>query len=62
MERLTDLFLKKSCKSCSSMLKKNMDIQDAQDNQDGTLLPRELALAMIRNGFANAREHGTTDL
>lgn len=39
-----------------------MDIQDAQDKQDGTLLQRKLALAMIRNGFADARECSTTDL
>ena len=39
-----------------------MDIQDAQDNQEGTLLQGKLALAMIRYGFADAREFRTTDL
>ena len=36
--------------------KLNMDAQDAQDNQDGTLLHAELTPAMIRFGFADAQE------
>ena len=36
--------------------KLNMDAQDAQDNQDGTLLHAELTSAMIACGFADAQE------
>ena len=36
--------------------KLNMDAQDAQDNQDGTLLHEKLTPAMIRFGFADAQE------
>ena len=33
-----------------------MDAQDAQDNQDETLLDEKLTSAMIRFGFADAQE------
>ena len=36
--------------------KLNMDAQDAQDNQDGTLLHEKLTAPMIRFGFADAQE------
>ena len=36
--------------------KLNMDAQDAQDNQAGTLPHAELTSAMIRFGFADAQE------
>ena len=34
-----------------------MDAQDAQDNQDGTLLHKKLTPAMIRFGIADAQEN-----
>ena len=34
----------------------NIDAQDAQDNEDETLLHEKLAGAMIRHGFENAQE------
>ena len=34
---------------------KNMDAQDGQDSQDGTLPREELTGTMIRYGFAHAR-------
>ncbi len=36
--------------------KLNMDAQDAQDNQDETLLHEKLTRSMIRFGFADAQE------
>ena len=36
--------------------KLNIDAQDAQDNQDGTLLHGKLTWAMTRCGIADARE------
>ena len=36
--------------------KLNIDAQDAQDNQAGTLLHEKLTSAMIRFGFADAQE------
>ena len=38
-----------------------MDAQDAQDNQDETLLHAELTPAMIRCGIADTQENKTTD-
>ena len=38
-----------------------MDIQDAPDNQAGTLLQGKLAPAMTRCGFTEARDYRTTD-
>ena len=35
----------------------NMDAQDAQDNQDGTLLHEKPAPAMIVCGFADAQDY-----
>ena len=36
--------------------KLNMDAQDTQDKQDGTLLRKKPTSAMARCGIANARE------
>ena len=36
--------------------KLNIDAQDAQDKQDGTLLHEKLTSAMIACGFADAQE------
>ena len=33
-----------------------MDAQDAQDNQDGTVLPGKLTAAMIVCGFADVQD------
>ena len=38
-----------------------MDAQDAQDNQDETLLHKKLTPAMIRCGIADAQDYKTTD-
>ena len=35
----------------------NINAQDAQDNQDGTLLHGKLAPAMIARGFADAQDY-----
>ena len=35
----------------------NMDAQDAQDNQHGTLLHERLTPAMIASGFADVQEY-----
>ena len=34
----------------------NIDAQDAQDNQDGTLLHQRLTPAMIARGFVDAQD------
>ncbi|MDE2666919.1 MAG: hypothetical protein OXI69_12285 [Acidobacteriota bacterium] len=49
------------CIHVDKKTKKDMDIQDGQDNQDETLLHGKPTLAMIAWGFADFQEYRTAD-